>query len=259
MKIARNLRRRLANTLKRAHDYLLRDELMCEHKNKMAHLGQLLASLAHETRNPVTAINARLYGLQKALPEGSPEHKDALVIRNEINRLDHIVKDYLKLTRPTDPRISPILVADLFQDLGDLLDADLSQQGVQLKIGSTTSTSFRGDPQQIKQVLITLIQNGADAISREGTIRLYARQSTTRLNGRITEAVMLEVEDTGHGIPPGVRGRLFDPFFSTKECGTGLGLAVAAQIVEKHGGAIKFKTKVNRGSTFTVVLPISRE
>lgn len=259
MKIARNFRRRLANSLKRAHDYLLRDELVHEHQSKMVHLGQLLASFAHEARNPLTQINARLYTLQKAVPEGTPEHKDALVIRSEINRLDRIVKDFLKLTQPHDPRLAPLIAADIFQELHYLLAPDLSQQGVQLKVGGTTSTPFPADPQQLKQVLINLIQNAADAISREGTIRLCARHGTTKLNGRTTEAVMLEVEDTGHGIPPEVRSRLFDPFFSTKEYGTGLGLAIAAQIVEKHGGAIEFRSKVNQGSTFTVVLPISHQ
>jgi signal transduction histidine kinase len=226
-----------------------------EHQSKLAHLGQLLASLAHEIRNPLTAINARLYTLQKSVAEGTPEHKDALVIRSEINRLDHIVKDYLKLTRPADPRFAPLKAEDIYQELHDLLEPDLSQQGVELKIGDATSVPFRADPQQIKQVLINLIQNAAEAIGHEGTITLSARRDSVRLQGQHDSSVILEVGDTGPGIPRDVQEKLFDPFFSTKENGTGLGLAISAQIVEKHGGAIEFDTEPGHGTTFRLVLP----
>jgi signal transduction histidine kinase len=226
-----------------------------EHESKLAHLGQLLASLAHEIRNPLTAINARLYTLQKSVAEGTPEHKDALVIRSEINRLDHIVKDYLKLTRPADPRFAALKAEDIYQELHDLLEPDLSQQGVELKIGDATSVPFRADPQQIKQVLINLIQNAAEAIGHEGTITLSARRDSVRLKGQHDSSVILEVGDTGPGIPRDVQEKLFDPFFSTKENGTGLGLAISAQIVEKHGGAIEFDTEPGHGTTFRLVLP----
>ena len=226
-----------------------------EHQNKLAHLGQLLASLAHEIRNPLTAINARLYTLQKSVPEDSPEHKDAGVIRSEINRLDHIVKDYLKLTRPADPRFAALKANDVYQELRDLLEPDLSQQGVQLNIGPATHAPFRADPQQIKQVLINLIQNAAEAIGHDGTITLRARRNGAHLKNADSDSVVLEVEDTGPGIPRDVQEKLFDPFFSTKDNGTGLGLAISAQIIEKHGGAIEFDTHIGQGTTFRLVLP----
>ena len=226
-----------------------------EHQGKLAHLGQLLASLAHEIRNPLTAINARLYTLQKSVAEGSREYKDATVIRSEINRLDHIVKDYLKLTRPADPRFAALKAGDVYQELHDLLEPDLSQQGVQLKIGAATTHPFRADPQQIKQVLINLIQNAAEAIGNEGTITLSARRDGRSRDHNAT--VILEVEDTGPGIARDVQDKLFDPFFSTKENGTGLGLAISAQIVERHGGAIEFDTRPGHGTTFRLVLPVA--
>jgi signal transduction histidine kinase len=226
-----------------------------EHQGKLAHLGQLLASLAHEIRNPLTAINARLYTLQKSVPEGTAEHKDTQVIRSEINRLDHIVKDYLKLTRPADPRFAPLKAVEVYQELQDLLEPDLLQQGVQLRMGAATSTPFRADPQQIKQVLINLIQNAAEAIGNDGTITLSARRDGSRSKENSHDSVILEVEDTGPGIPRDVQDKLFDPFFSTKEEGTGLGLAISAQIVEKHGGTIEFDTHQGHGTTFRLVLP----
>jgi signal transduction histidine kinase len=108
----------------------------------------------------------------------------------------------------------------------------------------------------LKQVLINLVRNGAEAIAGPGTVTLRTRAARALLGGRETEAVILEVRDTGHGIPPEVERRLFDPFFTTKETGTGLGLATAARIVEKHGGVIQYDTRRGQGTTFGVVLPL---
>jgi signal transduction histidine kinase len=104
-------------------------------------------------------------------------------------------------------------------------------------------------------VLINLIQNAADSIGHDGTITLRARLDSKRLTDHLTDVVVLEVTDTGRGIPPEVQKRLFDPFFSTKDSGTGLGLPIAARIVEKHGGALQYQTQVNHGTTFGIVLP----
>jgi signal transduction histidine kinase len=104
-------------------------------------------------------------------------------------------------------------------------------------------------------VLINLIQNAAESIGRNGAITLRARSKLMPLAGHATPAVILEVIDTGKGIPPKVQERLFDPFFTTKEAGAGLGLSIAARIVEKHGGALQYQTEVNRGTTFGIVLP----
>src|SRR4030095_11212217 len=102
---------------------------------------------------------------------------------------------------------------------------------------------------------INLVQNAADAIGHNGTVTLRARVDRAHLSNHETDVVVLEVSDTGKGISPDVEKRLFDPFFSTKESGTGLGLSIAARIVEKHGGMLQYKTRVNYGTTFGIVLP----
>jgi len=113
----------------------------------------------------------------------------------------------------------------------------------------------RVDPQQLKQVLINLTQNAADASSTGGVVTLHARAGTRPTPHGTLSAVILEVGDSGKGIPPDVQKRLFDPFFSTKETGTGLGLAIAARIVEKHDGALQYQTRTNHGTVFGIVLP----
>ena len=117
---------------------------------------------------------------------------------------------------------------------------------------------IRIDPQQIKQVLINLIQNSAESIGSGGSITLRARKDEIRLNDRMQEVVVLEVLDTGKGITPEIEKRLFDPFFTTKGVGegTGLGLSIAHGIIQSHGGTITVESLLGTGTVFTVTLPI---
>jgi signal transduction histidine kinase len=109
----------------------------------------------------------------------------------------------------------------------------------------------------LKQVLINLVQNAAESMGRDGTITLRTRtQKRHRATHPATVAV-LEVEDTGPGIPPEVQKRLFDPFFTTKAGGTGLGLSIAARILEKHGGTLEYQAAPNRGAIFRLILPLA--
>jgi len=133
------------------------------------------------------------------------------------------------------------------------MKSELDRAGIELKINVSHPAWILADSSQLKQVLINLIQNSADSISEKGVITLGL--STGALGGFNELAATLFVTDTGKGIPPEVQKRLFDPFFTTKESGTGLGLAIAARIVEKHGGQLRYKTEVNRGTTFEIILP----
>ena len=238
---------------------LVESDTIIERQQKMAHFGELAAGVAHEIRNPLTAIRARLFTLQKTLAAGTPPHEDALVIRNEIDRLNRIVTDFLQLARPTDPRLAPLVAEPLLNEVRRLFVPQCEKQGIELKVESANGARFLADAQQMKQVLINLIQNAADSIEVQGTITLRARRDTGRLGGQSADVVVIEVQDTGTGIPPEVQKRLFDPFFSTKEGGTGLGLSIAAQIVNNHGGKLEFRTQQTQGTTFAIVLPAPPE
>jgi signal transduction histidine kinase len=251
---------------------LVESRAIIERQEKLASLGTLAAGVAHEIRNPLTAINVRLHSLKRTLVRGSSEHEDALVIDQEIQRLDRIVRNVLHFARPAEPRQITITAGSLFSRVQGLLGSQLEKVSIRLNLASSppgTSGSplwIRVDPQQIEQVLINLIQNAAESIGREGTITLRARSTLMPLAGlpgrsvrakagHATPVVVLEVIDNGKGIPPKVQERLFDPFFTTKEAGTGLGLSIAARIVEKHGGALQYQTEIGRGTTFGIVLP----
>jgi len=209
--------------------------------------------VAHEIRNPLAAINTRLFTLQRSLTPGSREDADAALIRNEIHRLDRIVRDFLESAQPSAPLLAPMTAAQLFNQVEQLLKPTCQSRDIELMVEKSTDTVFLADKQQLTQVFINLIQNAADSIGQRGTIRLRARHEHRRLNGHPT-VVLLEVEDTGPGIPLDVQPRLFDPFFSTKPSGTGLGLSIAARIINRHSGTISFRSQPGR-TVFCVGLP----
>jgi signal transduction histidine kinase len=232
---------------------LSESEIIIERQEKLASLGILASGVAHEIRNPLTAIKFRLFSLRKAVP-ATAQNEDAMVIGNEINRLERIVQDFLQFARPSEPQLTKTQASQILKAVHDLLKPQLEKAAIELKLEISEPTAVYADPQQIKQVLINLVQNSAENIERNGTIILRARRGTAELDGRSRSAAILSVADTGKGIPPEVEARLFDPFFTTKEGGTGLGLAISARIVEKHGGLLRYETELNRGTTFEVVL-----
>src|ERR1044071_1301914 len=217
---------------------LVESQALVERHEKLALLGMLAAGVAHEIRNPLTAIKAWLFIQQKHLQPGSPEHADAEIIASEINRLERLVKDVLLFSRPSEPHLVARAVEQLLREVQSLLAPQLEKAQIRLACENSVSAQVRIDPQQIKQVLINLVQNAAESIGHNGVVTLRARLGSKRLTDRLTDVVTLEVADTGKGIPPEVEKRLFDPFFTTKEKGTGLGLAIAARMVELNGGSL---------------------
>ena len=234
---------------------LLESRHLVERQEKLASLGVLAAGVAHEIRNPLTAIKAWLYMQQKHLARGTPEYEDSTLIAGEIDRLERIVKDFLLFARPADPELATVPAEQPLREVQNLMEPELKKSRIQLVLDSVASARIRIDPGQIRQVLINLIRNAADSIGKNGTITLRARFDEKRLADRPIKVVILEVSDTGEGIPPEIGKRLFDPFFTTKESGTGLGLPIAARIVEKHGGALQYQTHAGRGTTFGIILP----
>lgn len=215
----------------------------------------LAAGVAHEIRNPLTAIKAWLFLQQKHLAPGTPEFADAQLISGEVTRLERIVKDFLQFARPSEPQFVVLPAEQPLREVQMLMQPDLEKRGVMLVLGAVAAAQINVDPQQIKQVLINLIQNAADSIERHGTVTLGARLDEKRLREHQTDVVILEVSDTGKGIPEEVAKRLFDPFFTTKDFGTGLGLPIAARIVEKNLGALQYQTQADHGTTFGIILP----
>jgi signal transduction histidine kinase len=238
------------------HLKLVERETIMEQQKKFAHFEKLTAVLAHEIKQPLSAINVWVWTLQKNLAEGTAEYKGATIIRSELNRVDQIVKDFLKLTQPVDPKFVTMTSEPLVREMVDLLRPKLERNAIKVRVDDTVDVPFQGDPQQLKQVLLNLVQNAAESIGENGLIVLRSRRDRMLLRGEETKVIVIEVQDNGPGIPTEVQERLFDPFFSTKESGTGLGLTIAAKIMDKHDGALVFETQQGRGTTFGAVLPV---
>lgn len=234
---------------------LVHSQNLLERQEKLATLGTLAAGIAHEIRNPLTSLKARLYTLEKHLLVVPAARKDTDIISAEISRLERIVQEVLNFARPSDPKPETIAAETLLREVQGLMSPNMESRGVQLMVESGPELFLRADSSHLKQVLINLVRNAADAIDGAGTVTLRMRATRIPLNGSETDVVILEVSDTGKGIPPEIEKRLFDPFFSTKETGTGLGLTIAARIVEKHGGLLQYQTRPGHGTTFGVVLP----
>jgi signal transduction histidine kinase len=224
-------------------------------QEKLAALGSLAAGVAHEIRNPLTAIKFRLFSLKKSLPSELATNEDAAIIGNEISRLERIVRDFLEFARPSDPELSNVSARQLLEEVSRLMQPQLEEAGIQLETLDSDGLWLQVDFQQIKQVLINLIRNAAESIAGSGTITLRAYTGVAPTTGSKTAISVIEVADTGRGMTPEVSRRLFDPFFTTKEGGTGLGLSIAVRIVENHGGELQFESQLNHGTTFKLLLP----
>jgi signal transduction histidine kinase len=236
---------------------LIESQALAERHEKLASLGVLAAGVAHEIRNPLTAIKLRTYLLRQNLEEGVPADEDVVVIEREIDRLERIVSDFLVFARPNDPQLAAVAPHDLLREIRELLAPELAQSEIALVVESRAEVPpLRADPHQLKQVLVNLVRNAAESIGQKGRVTLRTRKDRLPLRGRSQEVVVLEVEDTGTGILAEVQERLFDPFFTTKAAGTGLGLSIAMRILERHGGTLQFQTAPGRGTTFGVVLPV---
>lgn len=234
---------------------LAESRTLMERQEKLASLGVFATGIAHEVRNPLTAIKVRLFTLKGSHRPGTSEHEDLEVIENEINRLERIVQDFLRFARPAEPELMVVAVDEFLRDVYELLKPELSRREIRFELVTEANENVRMDPEKMKQVLLNFIHNAADAIEGEGAVTLRSKSDRRMVDGRALPAVVIEIADTGKGMPLEVQKRLFDPFFTTKEKGTGLGLPIAARIVEKHGGLIQYETEPGEGTTFSILLP----
>ena len=217
--------------------------------DQMAALGQLAAGLAHELRNPLTAMKTIVDAARRGGRGISVDDRDLAVLNEEITRLDASLQSFLDYARPPKIAKCHVDLGTIADKTRQLLAGRSEQQAIRISIEQPAGPIVvHADPEQLRQVLLNLMLNAFDAIRHDGEV-------TVRIApGNQSEAVIM-VADSGSGISQAVRTRLFEPFVSTKESGTGLGLTICRRIVEDHGGRIDAADNPSGGAVFTVWLP----
>ncbi|MCX5744334.1 MAG: ATP-binding protein [Proteobacteria bacterium] len=220
---------------------------------RLAAVGKMAAMITHEVRNPLSSIGLNTELLEEELV-GSANEVEARglcrAITHEVDRLTAITEEYLSFARLPKPKIAPEAVNPMVNALAAFVRQDLAQRKVELVVALGDDDPIAlVDASQLRQCLINLVRNASEAVVAKGGGHVTLR---TRRSG---ERVAIDVEDDGIGIAPDVLPRLFDSFFSTKEGGSGLGLALTKQIVKDHGGDLDVKSVVGQGTTFTVSVP----
>jgi two-component system NtrC family sensor kinase len=222
---------------------------------RLAAVGKMAAMIAHEVRNPLSSIGLNTELLEEELA-ASAELDEARelcrAIHREVDRLTQITEEYLSFSRLPKPKLAHEHVNAMVSDLAAFVREDLAVKQVTLTTDLAPGDPIaRIDAAQIRQCLLNLIRNAAEAVVSKGSGHVTLR---TRIAG--AGRVEIDVQDNGVGIPADVLPQLFDPFFSTKEDGSGLGLALTQQIVRDHGGDLRVESMVGRGTTFTVSVPV---
>jgi signal transduction histidine kinase len=220
-------------------------------KQQMAAMGQLAAGLAHELRNPLTALQTLIQAAQTQYPQTNLDARDLQVMDEELNRLNSTLQNFLDFARPPRLKTGKLDLNEIAKKVHQLLSARAQQLSIQLVFHlSDQPTEVQGDPEQLQQVLLNLVINAFESIGTQGMIDVEIS------NKPDSSLAMIRVCDTGQGIAPEMKERLFEPYVSTKSTGTGLGLAISRRIVEEHGGTITGENQATQGACFTVTLPM---
>jgi len=238
--------------LQLSHQALEQAQFQLIRTEKLVALGELAAGIAHEINNPLGTITIYTHLLLKGLEKDDPRREDVELILSEANRTKEIVQGLLSFARETKLRPGPTNINELLEDVLGLLVNQSLFHNIKIKKSffQNLPTIF-ADATQLKQVFLNIILNAAQAMEGKGNLVISTIQEKKQIK--------VKIQDTGPGIPPEIMGKLFNPFFTTKEKGTGLGLAISYGIIERHSGKIDIETKLGNGSTFIVSLPISAE
>jgi len=229
---------------------LRKTEAQLIRSEKLAALGQLAAGIAHEIRNPLTSINILIHSLTENLSSGDSHREDLKVIEEEINRINEILDRFLRFAKPAAPLLERTDVASIFEETLQLIRPRIEKQRIVVRKEFQALPIILMDREQIKQVALNLLLNAVQAMPEGGTLTLRGQ------NSEDGQWIRISIQDSGMGIPSEDMNKLFDPFFSTKEGGVGLGLSIAHRIIDQHHGKIEVESNPGEGTLFALWLPI---
>lgn len=228
----------------------IEDEI--EVSRRLANIGKLTSGVAHEVKNPINSIVVHLEILRNKLKQPDADtarHMD--VIGTEIQRLDRVVQTLVDFTRPVELKLAESDLRTLVEQVTFMAKPDCERHGVHVVTEiSSEPLPAKIDADLLKQALLNIVINGAQAMESGGTLTVRAQ--------RKDDDAQIEVQDTGQGIPPAIRDKIFNLYFTTKQSGSGIGLAMTYRILQLHSGSVHFDTRMGEGTTFYLTLPLVR-
>ncbi|MBF9017683.1 MULTISPECIES: nitrogen regulation protein NR(II) [unclassified Oceanispirochaeta] len=220
----------------------------------LASMTTMAASVAHEIKNPLGSISIHLQLMQKTLKTDCVEYKTDLeeylsIISEEVERLNSIVVDYLFAVRPMDTHQAPMNINSLIQELVTFVQYELQEAGIELKeMPAQNLPLLNLDENLMKQAFLNIIKNALAAMPDGGSLHISTQLKDNFVNIRI--------KDSGIGIPREMTSKIFEPYFTTKDNGSGLGLTMVYKVIKEHGGEIRVMSKEGEGTTFIILLPV---
>jgi signal transduction histidine kinase len=222
-----------------------------ELSRRLAAIGRLTSGVAHEVKNPINAIVVHLELLREKMRAVDPDarrHMD--IIGREIHRLDRVVQTLVDFNRPVELRLADFDLRRLTEDVALLASPEAARQGVKVETHlDGAPLPVRADADLIKQALLNIVLNGVQAMDSGGVLSITARREDT--------AATIKVRDQGGGIPPEIRDKIFNLYFTTKKTGSGIGLAMSYRVLQLHSGSLDFVSDIGRGTTFRLALPLA--
>jgi PAS domain S-box-containing protein len=221
-----------------------------ELSRRLAAIGRLTSGVAHEVKNPINAVVIHLEILRERILHLDPESRRHMdIINSEIHRLDRVVKTLVDFSRPVDLKLIALDLRSLAADVVALAAPEAHSHQVEFvqDLGAQP-LPVRVDADLMKQAILNVVLNGVQAMPGGGTLKLRAFASS--------QAAVLEVQDTGAGIPPEIRDKIFNLYFTTRKSGSGIGLALTYRAMQLHNGALDLDTEAKQGATFRFMLPM---
>ncbi|MGD1816772.1 MAG: two-component system sensor histidine kinase NtrB [Pleomorphochaeta sp.] len=230
-----------------------RNEARLRRSENLASMTTMAAGVAHEIKNPLAAMSIHLQLLTKAFERKTTLNMDDAsryinVLSEEIERLNSIVVDFLFAVRPMDTKLKLTSVSKSISEICDFVEPELKENHVKLIRDIKSTPKVELDANLFRQALLNIIKNAMNAIEKKGTIRVCVK-----LMG---DDVVITVKDSGKGMSPETQNKIFEPYFTTKASGTGLGLTVVYKVIKEHKGDIRVKSELNKGSEFIINLPV---
>lgn len=214
---------------------------------KLSLVGQLAAGAAHEIRNPLTVIYGFMQLLEKNMSEEYRSRYYVPLIIQEIERVNRIVTELLMLSKPSQPNYREVTLEEVISAILPLMKGEAALHNIFLQEMYEKEAEIHVDVEQFKQILLNLMKNSLEAMPNGGTLTIESFQTEDKLH--------ISVTDTGIGIQPEQLSRIFEPFFSDKDEGTGLGLPISMRMIQNHGGDLQVKSEAGKGTSFTIILP----